>query len=62
MKNKTSWRSFIVWLEQNKSKLFDMYIQYQEDSEDDITLAQFSIYMWYEGQDVVEDFEMSVVV
>ena len=56
------WRSFIVWLEQNKSKLFDMYIQYQEDSQDDITLAQFAIYMWYEGQDVVEDFEMSVVV
>ena len=62
MKNNTSWRSFIVWLEQNKSKLFDMYIQYQEDSEDDIKLAQFSIYMWYEGQDVVEMFEVAQVV
>ena len=56
------WRSFIVWLEQNKSKLFDMYIQYQEDSQDDITLAQFSIYMWYEGRDVVEMFEVAEVV
>ena len=56
------WRSFIVWLEQNKSKLFDMYIQYQEDSQDDITLAQFSIYMWYEARDVVEMFEVAEVV